>query len=393
MAEEYFNHLPPFLKKWFAILLGLGAAVTAIIIPLKMIIDLIDPYLNKDIRIQVMYKNQPILISSSYQLILNNQFVCEINSDKNIFICNVEKDQNYTAVLSYKGNKIGDYKINQNSIHEDFIVKNMPLKIIDSTYAMNSNGIITGRFRFEDISNGKAVSPDYKMKLILCDAVPVSLQNKNKDGIMTFQVTWNELNYYYYKNCKEKLDVKIEKEDFSFKDSIEKKFFFVGDLKYFDMLYPKYIKLDNEKIDFIGKIKQNDLTLIKDINESFALKFKTVFSTDTAITIQMDENNITINSNSIGFNDRNETLEDKISVDSIVKVEVVKENKKIRVNLVQNGKEISSKNDSVVLSSNEIKRGRIGYYYSGILKDQPILSIFDVSIQKQMPTNLSNSGK
>jgi hypothetical protein len=349
------NNFPLWLKKLIGYLLAILFVLYIVDVGISKLKSIKNSLLNtKDITISLTYKHQPVEVSFPYQLKLNDRFVCEIDNGKNIFVCNVEKDQNYTAVLSYKEKKIGEYTINQNSTHEDFMIKAMPLKIIDSTYIMEPNGTITGRFRLEDISNGKTVCPDTKLKLILCDAVSVEPQYKNKDGAMTFNVAWSELNHFYYKNCKEKLDVRIEQENLSFLDSIEKKFFFAGDLKYFDILYPKYIKSYNEKIDFIGKIKQNDLTLIKDINESFVLTFKTVLSTDTAITIQMDENNITINSNSISFNDKNETLEDEISDDSVVKVEVVKENKKIRVNLIQNGKEISSKSDFIVLSSNEV---------------------------------------
>lgn len=389
-VKSFFNNRPPWLETT-AVIVFIGYWV---IIGAFEVFNLATEYANKnfskDVTINIIYKNQPLKLSSKYQLKLNDS-ECEIKDDTNgVFVCNVKPSQKYKCVLKYNGKQT--ILIKDIEQFDPLTISKMPLSIADNDYKIDEHNNFSGSFKLLDISNGKMVCPEPGLKLKLCGTVPIKINNKY--GVMSFQIPWKELNHYYYEACKESFDVTIDQSDFTSGDSIEKKFFFVGNTSYFDIEQPKFIKMSSEQIEFNGQTKKNNVNFLKDSDESFLFKFKAKdFTPKTAIKIQIDRHTITIEGNSISFDDQVNMLEQDITSQPILEVEIRRDKQYIWVDIFQNGQKISGKNNKMNLINNKINKLQIGHYYSGEISNKAVLSIYDVSIQKWVPVDLSDIDK
>lgn len=392
MEEEVlYKYIPDSWKKPIKILVGIVVMLSVISVGMNRW-QRIKDYLfdTKDVYIDVIYKNQPLKLSSKYQLKVNDS-ECEIKDDVNgVFVCNVKPSQKYKCVLKY--NRKQTILIDDIEQFDPLIIQKMPLLITDYNYKIDEHNNFSGSFKMIDIGNGKMVCPEPWLKLKLCGTVPIKI--KNKYGVMSFHMVWSELNHYYYEACKESVDVTIDQPNFTSVDSIEKKFFFVGDTSYFDVEQAKFIKMSSEQIEFNGQTKKNNVTFLKDSEESFLFKFKaTNFTFKTAINIQIDAHTITIQGNSISFDDKVNMLEQDITNQSILEVEIRRDKKYIWVDIFQNGQKISGIDNIMILADNKIGKLRIGHYYTGELKNKAVLSLYDVSIQKWVPVDSSDTDK
>ncbi|MDO9305960.1 MAG: hypothetical protein Q7T77_11585 [Sulfuricurvum sp.] len=389
-VKSFFNNRPPWLATT-AVIVFIGYWV---IIGVFEVFDKVMDYMNKnvskDVTINIIYKNQPLKLSSKYQLKLNDS-ECEIKDDINgVFVCNVKPSQKYKCVLKYNGNQT--ILIKDIEQFDPLTISKMPLSIDDDDYKIDEQHNFSGSFKLIDISNGKIVCPEPGLKLKLCGTVPIKLNNKY--GVISFHVPWKELNHYYYEACKESFDVSIDQSGFIFGDSIEKKFFFFGDTTYFDIEQPRFIKMNNVQIEFNGQTNKNNVTFLKDSEENFLFKFKAKdFTPKTAINMQIDGHTITIEGNSIKFDNLTNMLEQNITSQPILEVEMRRDKKNIWVDIFQNGKKISIIDNIMILADHKIGKLKIGHYYTGELSNKTILSIYDVSIQKWVPVNSADTNK
>lgn len=354
----------------------------------SLYVKYIEPRLDKEVQVEITTKTGIEDISSKFHLKLDEYLCNKKTETKNIFVCTVPKRDKYTCLLEYDGGSpIKEEVIENKEEYHKLVIDKTPLIIKDCDYYFDKSNNIVGNFKLVNPIKDTMARLNESLYITLCDGVQMTV--KKTDGIINFHVPWKQLNHYYYESCKEGLEFSITQDGLTSKDTkIMKKFFFIGDTLYFNAVDQNFIKMDNQQLSFIGGVKQNNIVLFKDSENSFLFKLKaTDFTSKTAIIIQIDAHTITIQGNSIRFDDKINMLEQDISTEPILEVEVRRDKKDLWIDIFQNGQKISGANNRMILSSKKIEKLKIGHYYLGELNNKAVLSIYDVSIQKWVPVN------
>lgn len=392
---EYLNEKYPssrLLKMTFFVLIAMVVlSILYFMLSLGIEIDkILKPYLDKEVQIEIRDHGDKVMLSPKFHLRLDEYNCSQKINSENVFICTVPQREKYSCLLEYEETQVKEEMINKDEEYHKLNIDKTLLIAENCTYKIDNRHFFHGTFKLLDPIKNSIMSPFKDLKIRLCGGPLLTFHDEG--GVIKFDIPWKNLSNYYYESCKEGLVFKFEHESLIANNhKIPKHFFFEGNNSCFDIEQPRFIKMNSEQIEFNGQTEKNNVTILKESSKNFLFKFKAKdFTPKTAINIQIDGHTITIEGDSIKFDSQINMLEQNITSQPILEVEMRRDQKNILLDIFQNGKKISIIDNIMILANDKIGKLKIGYYYTGRLSNEPVLSIYDVSIQNWVPVDSSD---